>query len=52
MKAVTEAGDREKGTMKCPTMNGRPSAIERIMNGVTWADFCDALKRAGDIIAP
>ncbi|MBI4517929.1 MAG: DUF1214 domain-containing protein [Deltaproteobacteria bacterium] len=25
-------------------------AINRIMNGSTWADFCDALKRAGDII--
>jgi len=24
--------------------------IERIMLGVTWADFCDALKRAGDVI--
>src|SRR3990172_118535 len=25
-------------------------AIERIMDGATWADFCDALKRAGDVI--
>ena len=25
-------------------------AIERIMAGSSWADFCDGLKRAGDII--
>jgi hypothetical protein len=24
--------------------------IERIMNGTTWAEFCDGLKRAGDVI--
>src|SRR5512135_2452101 len=26
------------------------SSIERITSGRTWADFCDALKRAGDVI--
>jgi hypothetical protein len=26
------------------------TSSERIMNGRTWADFCDALKRAGDVI--
>ncbi len=26
------------------------SAAKRIMSGATWADFCDALKRAGDVI--
>jgi len=25
-------------------------AIQRIMDGTTWADFCDALKRAGDTV--
>lgn len=25
-------------------------AVQRILSGLTWADFCDALKRAGDII--
>jgi len=25
-------------------------AIERIMTGQTWAEFCDALKRAGDVV--
>src|SRR5664279_2880605 len=25
-------------------------SIERIMNGTTWADFCDALKRAGEVV--
>ena len=25
-------------------------AIQRIMDGTTWAEFCDALKRAGDTI--
>jgi hypothetical protein len=26
------------------------AAVERIMSGSTWVEFCDALKRAGDII--
>jgi hypothetical protein len=30
-------------------MNTDP-AIERIMSGATWADFCDGLKRAGDVV--
>lgn len=25
-------------------------AVQRIMEGTTWAEFCDALKRAGDVI--
>lgn len=28
----------------------KDSAVERIMSGVSWADFCDGLKRAGDVI--
>ncbi len=26
------------------------AASERIMKGTTWAEFCDALKRAGDVV--
>src|SRR5262245_12914270 len=25
-------------------------SVDRIMTGQTWADFCDALKRAGDVV--
>jgi hypothetical protein len=31
------------------TMNGE-SSRERIMNGTTWADFCEQLRRAGDVV--
>jgi hypothetical protein len=31
-------------------MTGEELAIERIMAGLSWADFCDDLKRAGEII--
>ncbi len=29
---------------------GDDAASERIMSGATWADFCDALKRAGEVV--
>jgi hypothetical protein len=27
-----------------------PEAVERVMSGRVWADFCDSLKRAGEVI--
>jgi hypothetical protein len=29
---------------------GEPSVRDRIVDGVTWAEFCDTLKSAGDVI--
>ena len=34
--------------MKKNDAEGR--AVERVVSGEVWADFCDALKRAGDVI--
>ncbi len=43
------SGDTRTAYTKGARM-GDDAASERIMSGATWADFCDALKRAGEVV--